>query len=274
NTSENLSVKTAGKLLVVERRHTITDNDTVFLNLTGVSARKYRFEFMADQLYTPGLTAFLQDNYLHTSTPLNIDGTTSIDFTIVNIAGSYAANRFLVVFSQQGTLPVTFTSVKAYQKGKDIQVEWKVNNELDIKQYEVEKSTSGSLFTNLSVTAPTGNGGHSASYQLTDIHPAEGYNYYRIKSVDDNDKIAYSTIVKVMISNSEPEITVYPNPVKNGIINLHFNNQPAGKYLVRLLNKSGQVILQQQIDHNGSTATEPIPLNKYIPHGIYQLEIN
>ena len=38
NTSENLSVKTANKLLVVERRHTITNQDTIFLNLTGVSA--------------------------------------------------------------------------------------------------------------------------------------------------------------------------------------------------------------------------------------------
>ena len=70
NTSENLSVKTAGKLLVVERRHTITSQDTIFLNLTGVKAQQYRFEFMADQLYRPGLTAFLEDNYLHTRTPL------------------------------------------------------------------------------------------------------------------------------------------------------------------------------------------------------------
>ncbi len=70
NTSENLAVKTANKLLVVERRHTITTQDTIFLNLTGLRAQKYRFEFMAQQLYQQGLTAFLEDNYLHTSTPL------------------------------------------------------------------------------------------------------------------------------------------------------------------------------------------------------------
>ena len=272
NTSENLSVKTAGKLLVVERRHTITDKDTMFLNLTGVSARKYRFEFLADQLYHPGLTAFLLDNYLHTSA-LYIDGTTDVDFSVTSAAGSKAANRFMIVFSQLGTLPVTFTSLKAYRQDKNINVEWKVDNEMNIKQYETQKSIDGNGFTNLSVTAATANGGHSASYLVTDTHPVEGYNYYRIKSVDLNGKTAYSNIVKVMMGSDKQEISVYPNPVVNGIINLQLNNQPQGQYGLRLLNKSGQLIIQKQIQHAGGSSTETISLDKYAPHGIYQLEI-
>lgn len=273
NTSENLSVKTAGKLLVVERRHTITDKDTIFLNLTGVSALKYRFEFLADQLYNPGLTAFLLDNYLHTSTPLYIDGTTDVDFTVTSAAGSKAPDRFMIVFSQLGTLPVTFTSVKAYRQDKNINVEWKVDNELNIKEYETQKSTDGNLFTNLSVTAATANGGHSASYLVTDTHPVEGYNYYRIKSVDLNGKTATASVVKVLTGSTNPGISIYPNPVSNGIISLQLNNQPAGKFGIRLLNKSGQVIMQKQIEHADGSSTETIALDKYAPHGIYQLEV-
>ena len=37
NSAENLSIKTAGKLLVVESRHTITQQDTIFFNLTGTA---------------------------------------------------------------------------------------------------------------------------------------------------------------------------------------------------------------------------------------------
>ena len=273
NTSENLSVKTSGKLLVIERRHTITDKDTVFLNLTGVSARKYRFEFLADELYHPGLSAFLLDNYLHTSTPLYIDGTTDVDFSVSSVAASSAANRFMIVFSQLGTLPVTFTSVKAYSKDKDINVQWSVDNEMNMKQYETEKSTDGSRFTNLFVTAATANGGHSASYLATDTHPVQGYNYYRIKSVDINGKAAYSNIVKVMMGSDKQEISIYPNPVVNGIINLQLSNQPQGNYGLRLLNKSGQLIIQKQIQHAGGSSTETIPLAKYLPRGIYQLEV-
>ena len=273
NSSENLSIKAPGKLLVVERRHSITDKDTIFLNLTGVSVRKYRFEFLSDELYHPGLTAFLLDNYLHTSTPLYVDGTTDVDFSVTSIAASYAANRFMIVFSQLSTLPVTFTSVKAYNKDKNINVQWTVDNEMNMKQYETEKSTDGSQFTNLSITAATANGGHSANYLVTDTHPVQGYNYYRIKSVDINGKAAYSSIVKVMMGSDKQEISVYPNPVVNGIINLHFTNQPAGNYNIRLLNKSGQVIINQEINHAEGTGTENIQLEKRAPHGIYQLEV-
>jgi hypothetical protein len=137
NTSENLSSKTANTLLVIERRHTITSKDTIHFNLTGVKVQNYRFEVIAGQLSQPGLTGYLIDNYLHTSTPLNIDGTTLLNFNIANIPASYAADRFEIVFSQFGTLPVTFSSLIAYPQGNTINVQWDVDNEMDIKQYEV-----------------------------------------------------------------------------------------------------------------------------------------
>ena len=71
NTGENLAIKTAGKLLVIERRQTITQQDTIFLNLTGVKVQAYQFQFIADNL-NPGLEGFLEDNYLHTRTPVNL----------------------------------------------------------------------------------------------------------------------------------------------------------------------------------------------------------
>ena len=89
NTAENLAIKTAGKLLAIESRHTITQQDTIFLNLTGVRVQAYRFEFIASNLNT-GLEGFLEDNYLHTRTPLDLSGTTVANFNIENIAGSYA----------------------------------------------------------------------------------------------------------------------------------------------------------------------------------------
>ena len=149
-----------------------------------------------------------------------------------------------------------------------------MDNELNIKGYETQKSTDGNGFTNLSITAATANGGHSASYLVTDTHPVEGYNYYRIKSVDLNGKTATTSVVKVLTGSTNPEISVYPNPVSNGIISLQLDNQPQGKYGIRLLNKSGQVIMQKQIEHADGSSVETISLDKYAPHGIYQLEIS
>ena len=98
NTSENLSTRTGGKLLSIERRHTISQRDTIFLNLTGEKVQAYRFEFIAGNLNT-GAQGYLEDSYLHTRTLLDLNGTTVFNFSIENIAGSYAADRFRIVFA-------------------------------------------------------------------------------------------------------------------------------------------------------------------------------
>ena len=68
NFGANLSIKTAGKLLVVERKHNITRQDTIFFNLSGVGARQYQFQFIGSEM-DPGVEGFLEDSYLQTRTP-------------------------------------------------------------------------------------------------------------------------------------------------------------------------------------------------------------
>lgn len=274
NSSENLSVKIGGKLLVIERKHTITRQDTLFMNLTGVSVRKYRFEFTAGQLYQPGLTAYLVDNYLSSRTSLQVNGVTDYDFNVINTPGSYAANRFMIVFSPAMVFPVTFTAVTAYPLNKNIDVAWKVDNEINIQNYVTEKSVDGNLFTQLAITPATANGSRSASYLVLDVHPLQGYNYYRIKSVDMNGKEVYSNVVRVEMGTEINEsLTIYPNPVTDGTIHLQMLYAPAGRYGIRLLNGDGQVIAEKQINHADGNITDFIKWNYKIAHGIYQLEV-
>ena len=270
NVSENLSLRSANTLLVVERRHNITVQDTIFLNLANMKVQHYRFEFTADQLDQPGLTGFLEDNYLHTSTPLNLTGTTIADFNILNIAGSNSADRFQIVFTPAVVFPMRFSSVKAYPKNKDIAVEWKVEND-NQEQYEVEKSVDGNNY--VIVNTVLANNVALSNYNWLDVHPSEGYNYYRIRSTDVNGKTEYSKVVKVFIGKERQAISVYPNPVTNGIINLQLTNEPQGIYGIRLINKMGQVMLSKQINRPRGSSTETIQLDKYPAQGIYQLEV-
>ena len=273
NTSENLSIKSGGKDLVVERRQPVVQSDTVFYDLTGVRVQPYRFEFIANGLEGSGLDGFLEDTYLHTKTPLNMGGTTQVDFSVTDVEGSYAPGRFRIVFAPSVALPVTFTSVKAYRQDKNINVEWRVENERNMKQYEVEKSTNGVDFTTMTIKAATANNGGSAIYVATDSKPVEGYNYYRVKSVDINGKIAYTSVVKVLMGSIKRDITISPNPITDGMIHLQLLNQPEGRYGIRLLNKLGQVIISSQVNHAEGSSTELIKWDYRLAHGIYQLEV-
>ena len=281
NSGVNLSVVTEGKLLTVERRHTLSPNDTIFLSLTGGNIENYRFEFNANELNQSNfegndtsVQGFVEDTYLNTRTPLDMNGTTIVDFSIEDIAGSYAADRFRIVFSPVVEPPVTSTSIEAYGQESNINVDWKVKNIINVKQYDVEKSINGLSFTTLAVKTPTKNKGTFENYSAADNKPSGGFNYYRIRTVDINGKVQYTSVVKVFMGMGKPEISIYPNPIINGVINLHLTNLPAGQYGVRLLNKMGQVIVSRKVIHAEGSSIEPIKWDYNLAHGLYQLEIS
>jgi len=271
NSAENVSLKRSGQLLSVERHSSISDQDTFYLNTANMKVQNYQWQLGMNNINQAGLTGFLEDSYLHSSTPLNVSGNTAIDFNVENTAGSMAADRFRIVFRPLVILPVTFTTLKAWQDNKNIAVEWKVENEKNLEQYNIEKSIDGNHFTTVGKVAA--NNAVTSKYQWLDVNAAEGYNYYRLLSRDVNGKTAYSTIVKVLIGKARQSITIYPNPVTNGRINLQLGNQPAGVYGIRVMNKLGQVLVSKQINHEEGSSTETIQLDKSSAHGIYQLEV-
>jgi len=46
-------------------------------------------------------------------------------------------------------------------------------------------------------------------------------------------------------------ISVYPNPVTNGSVNVSFADQPEGKYQVQLLDLNGKLISTQEVNIAG-----------------------
>ncbi len=273
NTGENVSIRNNSTLLSVDRRQAIAQQDTIFLNLTGTRAQAYQFEFKATGLGND-VEGFIQDKYLQTLTALNDNGTTVVNFSIANIPGSYAPDRFRIIFNRLRIVPVTFTSVKAYRKDAKIKVEWNVENEINVKQYEVEKSLSGNQFNIIAVKKATANNGATAGYNISDENPVNGYNYYRIRSVDHDGKVQYSPVVKVLVEKEkEAGIAIYPNPITNGVINLQLTNQPAGEYGIKLYNKLGQVILSKKVQRSEGNSTEKINWDFNLAHGMYHLEV-
>jgi hypothetical protein len=273
NSGENFGIKRAGKILAVEARSPVEASDTIYYNLSNFGRKTYQLHFAPENMRGSGLSAYLIDKYLKTSTPVNLDDTSTVAITVNADAASSAADRLLVVFSPMPmtALPVTFTSVKAYQEGKDIAVEWNVENESNMQQYEVEKSSDGNSFTKVATIAAIN--GIANNYHWLDQQLLPGYNYYRIRSVDINGKTNYTQVVKVLVGKSGSEITIYPNPLKNGTINLQLTNQPPGIYEIKLINPLGQEIISKKIIHTGGNIIETIELNSGSAKGVYQLKV-
>jgi ligand-binding SRPBCC domain-containing protein len=272
NSAENFSIRSGGNMLTVESRQNITGNDTLFFNMSGMIAQNYAMEIAAINMAKPGRQAWLEDKFLQTKTAIDLTANTTIDFTISGQAGANASDRFSIIFRPAFVLPVTFKEVKATVNNTNVLVEWKVESESNLKEYEVEKSLDGNTFSiAATITADKTNAGN---YQWLDQNPASGFNYYRIRSVDLDGKTSLTQIVKVKTETSTGTISVYPNPVANGVLNLQLGNQPEGVYNLRLLNPVGQVLLAKKINHAGGNHSEKINWDHSMPKGVYTLEIS
>jgi hypothetical protein len=140
-----------------------------------------------------------------------------------------------------------------------------------MQQYEVERSFDGKQFAKVTTMAAANAG--SSHYSWIDASVLPGYYYYRIRSVDNTGKAQYTKNVKVLVGDGKSLITIYPNPITNGIINLQMINMPAGKYGIRLMNHLGQIIVSKQVERMEGSNTEAIKWNYNLAHGVYQLEI-
>jgi hypothetical protein len=276
NIKENLGLLRYGKTLSVERRPIIISNDTLFLKLWKTTQRSYQIELVANMTTNVGLQAYFVDNYLRTSTPVGIGNTTKINFAINADVASSDIYRFKIIFKPlvfHGLLPVTFTSVKAYQQGENIAVNWKVQNEEDMVKYEVEKSINGKDFTVVNTILVNGTNNGSGNYVWIDDNHVTGNNFYRIKAVNLDGSSKYTTVVRLMPSKAGASFMVYPNPVKGNTINLQFVDQTPGIYQVTLINLTGQVVYTNKLPVTSNSLLQPLNLGTSMLKGMYQLEI-
>ena len=274
NFGENFSLLSKGTDVSVERRALLTATDTLFYKIGGLKQLTYQFEFIPGNLAASGLEAYLEDAYKATKTALDLMNTSSYTFTVDANAASKASNRFRMVFKPLGgPLTVNFTSIKAVAQNNDIAVEWKVASQLNIANYEVEKSTNGRSFTRATVQVATGVNNATATYNWLDVNVANVINYYRIKALDINGKVSYSPIVKVTTAKLASSFTISPNPVKGNSVNLVLSKQPAGEYVVNLSNATGQTIYSNKFQHAGGNVIKTFNLSNGIVNGVYQLQI-
>jgi hypothetical protein len=268
NGGENIYFSRNGSSLTVERRPMPVITDTLNLNISGMKQQSYTWQF--DKV--PGVTAFLLDKYAGSYTAISPSGT-AVDFTIDATPASYAAGRFKIVFDiAAGPLPVTLTSIAAVRNtDKTITVSWKTENEINLSGYTVERSGNGNSFTLLGLQAATDNNGGSGSYVYKDANPLSTDNYYRIKALSKDGKIQYSPIAKVSAANLTTSISVYPNPVVDKTLNIHFANQPVGRYQIQLVNQLGQIVYKGIADINNNNETKSVILGKAMASGNYKL---
>lgn len=269
---ENFAIVRHDTVLVVEGRNVISDKDTLTFIMWNMAQKNYRIDF-APQNLNPGLTAILVDSFLNTTEALDLTGATvSKTFTVTSnpaSGGIAPVRRFAILFAQIPPLPVKFVSISANKRDADVEVGWKVAEEQGILKYEILRSTDGISF----IPVGSVNASGISDYTWIDRSPLPGNSFYRIRAVNVDGKVKYTNIAKVFAGNIKPGISVYPNPVEGGVMNLQFLNKEKGRFDLQLVNDLGQVVFKGYAEHPGGNNVKFVELPATVTSGSYRLVV-
>jgi len=178
-------------------------------------------------------------------------GLLSKDIVAPSVSGYYditvdfATNSFTLT----ANLPVKIASFSASASNNSIVANWETASELNSNSFNVQRSVDGTNFTTVGTVKAVGIGANS--YQFTDIAPADGINYYRLQSVDNDGSYSFSNAVSVQLSSSKSSVSVYPTLVREGKINIRTNEIATGKAIVKVTDLNGRVLQSSTLSVSG-----------------------
>jgi plastocyanin len=121
----------------------------------------------------------------------------------------------------------------------DVKINWSIKNNEPCEYQYIQRSGTGILFSDIyKVSCSETN--ENASLRFVDLHPNQGVNYYRIKSLLVSGEILYSEIKSIDIRANAQRYKLYPT-IATDYITL-MNSRPDEIQDIQILTLSGAVI--------------------------------
>ena len=170
------------------------------------------------------------------------------------------------VFQCTGVVPVTLLDFTAQKNNESALLKWFATYETSFKQYDVERSTDGSVFNKIGEVA----GQNLANYSFPDNElPKAAVIYYRLKMIDLDGKFRLSKIVSVKGDHYTSNAIVYPNPTL-GDLHIRLSEALRSNSSLQVTDVSGRVVKQQLV--NANTVIIDVDV-KTLPSGRYFVRI-
>ncbi len=271
NVGENFGLENAPRVLSLDVRQQVSETDTIRLRIWNLKTQSYRLAFCPQRWASLGLQPILGDRFTGTSTIIGITDSTYYPFNVLTDPASRSEARFYIYFRSLRPLSVQFVDVKANKRGEDALIEWKVGEESAISHYDVERSLDGTRFIKIGEVS---SGSLSKTYELTDIDPAMGVNFYRIRAVSLTESPTFSKIVTVAFDNKQSGYAVYPNPVTDRQVTLTTPDGLQGVFTLQLFDSQGKKIQSTRIVLSENTNQYRLMLGKNLASGSYRIVLN
>lgn len=142
-------------------------------------------------------------------------------------------------------LPTKITDFSVLNKENTNILNWKSENEINVKQFNIQHSINGKDFETVGTVA--------ANKQVNYSYKHYGFinstnHYYRLQIIDKDGSIAYSNILKLQASNNNNSLKIeaYPSITKGNITGIITNNK-VETATVQILNNNGTIVSKQNV---------------------------
>lgn len=159
-------------------------------------------------------------------------------------------------------LPLDLIRFEATVQDNDAILNWTSENEINVKQFNIEFSEDGLAFRPIGSVAALNQPGPN-HYRYVHEKLARGTYYYRLQIRDIDGSYKYSVVRKINITKDQP-VGVYPNPARSTIMVTGLS----GKSNIKLIDMGGRILISI-ITQN---PTEKLNIGG-LTHGVYNLVI-
>lgn len=159
-----------------------------------------------------------------------------------SVINNYTFSRSYTVASYcTGPLQVLLENFSATAFQQKVLLQWTVLDPSEVFSFEIEKLNSNNEWETVIVLQANDN---VEDYTVWDTKPNPGKNLYRLKIIESNNKITYSSIRQVDFSFVTKDFNIYPNPAKKTItIRGDFSNP----ILLQLFDYAGKIVFSKRL---------------------------
>jgi len=181
-----------------------------------------------------------------------------------------------IINPEAGPLPVTLVKFTAkLLQSNQVQIDWTTSMELNCKNFIVERSYDGNVFTGVQTIEGNGNSNVLHHYSTTDdLNSFTGTTaYYRLKQIDFDGKGYVSKIIPVKLKSAANKTIISPNPFSD-YININTQWQNAETATISIFNVQGKLVLSKQVSLNKGNNDIRIDRLSNLPSGNYYLQLS
>jgi hypothetical protein len=177
-----------------------------------------------------------------------------------------------IIFDNVAVVPTKFGSVNAAAKNKVVEVTWNTYNESNVKGYYVQRSNDGVRFSDLFFV--TSKNLQESRYDFTDrTISTDAIVYYRIKALDNDGTISFSSVVKINLKNTNSSAISLVNPVKSKTVQMQLNSLQKGNYQVKVQSLEGSIVLCKDLPIQNTSSSVSLLLPSTISKRFYILTV-